>query len=303
MKYQIEGTHYAVNKVNCGHETILCCLSNQIKTNIELCELYFITNPNTMSIIPNTSNFGYINLDDVVSNLNKNTNLNIRRIIKTNNSKTNIIDEIKKNNLVLLYVKAPMLIYQEIKVVKYPFHMVIANGFDTFNNTIHIIDTFENDDLGISAAEHNLNMDFVLSHTIEYCVFEREKEKELKILNYSCIEKNIIASSDNKSGLFHNIDCYFKFLEEINMKDKIDSLAAFRWIVSGSFFYNLIEYVKYNEGLKNNLVKLQELYKKWDILIWKYIKDCMKTCGQNLYEKNNIAKLISETQDLVGVIY
>ena len=302
MEYRIEDIHYTVNKVNCGHETILCCLDNQNYNKIDLCELYFIANPNTMKRISNTNNFGYNDLSDVISNINKNTNFNIKRIINENNSEK-ILEEIKKNSLVLLYVKASMLIYQKIRVVKYPFHMVIANGFDTSNNTIHIIDTFENDDLGISAKEHDLDMDFVLNHTVEYCVFERKREKTLQILNYRCIEENIkMASQNDELGLFYNINSYFKFLETINMEVRADNLAAFRWIVTGSFFYNLIRYVQYNKESKYDLIDLQELQKKWDIMLRKYIKDCLRKSNQCLYEKHEIAELIVETQNKISKI-
>lgn len=304
MEYLIKDIYYTVNKVNCGHETILCCLNNQNIMDINLYELYFISNPNTMCMIPNTNNFGYINLEDVVNNLNININANIKRITNMKNFKKIMIDEIRKNNLILLYVKASMLIYQKIRVVKYPFHMVIANGFNTTDNTIHIIDTFENDDFGISTGEHDLDMDFVLENTIEYCVFEKKSKRKLRINNYDCIKKNIRTSIlNNKSALFYNINLYFQFLETIDMENRIESLTAFRWIVSESFFLNLEQYIKNNRSLKCNLEKGEETRNKWNIVIRRYIKSCLKKSNQCLYEKHEIACLISETQNFIKQLY
>ena len=98
MEYQIQNIRYKANKINCGHETILCCLQNQNTVRLKLYELYFATDPNIMDMIPNTNNFGYLNLEGVIKNINKNTNAKIQRIIKDENTRENVISEISKDN-------------------------------------------------------------------------------------------------------------------------------------------------------------------------------------------------------------
>ena len=292
MEYQIQNIRYKANKINCGHETILCCLQNQNTVRLKLYELYFATDPNIMDMIPNTNNFGYLNLEGVIKNINKNTNAKIQRIIKDENTRENVISEISKDNVVLLYVDAGMLNYQNIASIRYPFHMVIVTGYNTKENYFRIIDTFQNDDKGICAAEHNLNIDFVIKHTIEYCVFEKNKSKEIYLTNSQCVKENIKKSTDI---LFCNIDRFFIFLENINKNMRIDCLAAFRWIVSGTFFFNLLNWLK-ELRLDDKYKKIEIIYEKWETLLCRYIKDCYKNCDWSLYKRHEIEKLIVETR-------
>lgn len=304
MYYRIKNLKYIKNKFNCGHETIYCALMNMNKMNISIPELYFSSDPNCSEMIHDKVILGYNNLEKVISNINNNITVDIVRVIikDKKREKDNIIEQISNNNIIVLYVTEAMLFYHNYRESRYPYHMVIADGFDLNKNLIHIVDLYVKDDYGVNIQMLDIDFDIIMKYTVEYEIFKYDKEKEINFINENVVISNLKKASEKcEESLLCKINKLFEMLETSDVEERINSVASFKWIIMKAYFINISDYLKLKR-LEQYVSLVDELQKKWDMQQLKYIKCCYKSPEINIANKLGIFQLIDETVEMTKMV-
>lgn len=297
-KFQLTGLWFEKNVYSCGHETFYSIMENLNQVELTQAELYLAANPNCIEFIDGEVILGYNSLEKTIGCINANTTAEIQRIVCSDKSQdlSNIIQQIRRNNIIVLYLDEKALVYQEYEEAKYPYHNVVVDGYDLDEEKLHIIDLFNCDDFGIKKQELYVDMNIIMDNLYEYLVFEKNDKLLIKLRMKETVG-NIYKelSGEDKDTVFFKIDEYFHKLEDCNASYKIRSISSFKWIVIYPLLMNCRNY-RLEQGDLGAAEEIEQVSKHWDIMHLKYVKDCYRDKKQDYFTNMKIQELIHKTK-------
>ena len=212
MKYDDKKNDLPVNIYNCGHETLYYLLCKNNKINISLSEFYFLSEPFNFDILEDGLMMSYKTMINTISSINKNI-CNSFRVKKYNkNSNEEIIEELLKGNDVVLFINSKCLYYHKNSVDRCPYHMIVADRYDSKKNTLRVYDLYIQDDSNIDSGYQSFELHYLSDYIWEYAVVCGNNDHAIVIDNYDKINKVLIGMYDDKIGPFIQIKQFFSNL-------------------------------------------------------------------------------------------
>ena len=294
-KYKIEGLQFKTNQYGCGHETFYTIMEQLNQIELSMSEFYLAANPKSIEYLNGEVILGYNDLEKTIHFINENTTANIERVICTSKEQDleDIVDLISKGNIITLYLFEKALIHHRYEEAKYPYHVVIADGYDLDNKQLHIVDLFTIDDFECDSQELYIDMELIMDNLYEYLIFRPDKSHVIKLKNGDEVKK-IMEEFQEDNSIFNLIRDYFHKIENHDFSYRIRSVCCFKWLVSYPLFMNCSNYFKCM-GDEKDANEMKSISDRWDLLQMKYVKNCCRKKEKDFYTELKIDELIEDT--------
>lgn len=302
MKYIIPDCNFTANKYSCGHETICQCMDISFNNSLKPEDIYFLGNGLRFEFLHGDISLGYNDLKLTMEGICTSITPKIKRVVCTGTVDDIfelIAKEIRKNHLIILYLRSEALYYHSIAENRYPYHMVVVYGIDYENKLLILADLFVNDDHKATSIFLEAPIHKMLVYACELLIFEKEKSLELKDSpQYHIKVLEELHFFVAESGGLYFLEIYFQGLEkEKNAQYKVNSIISAKWNIIDPFLFYTKDYIK-NKVLPDYITKIESLMDRWQKILYKYIKYCYMNKVGNYYQLLSIDKALEETRCL-----
>lgn len=298
MKEMQDIEHLPVNKYNCGHETLYYILSKKFNNKLSLAEFYFLTEPFNLDVLDDGLMLSYKTMFNVVKGINK----NIYDCICTyeyNNSLQHIINEIEKNNLIILFIDSKCLYYHNNSVNICPYHMILVDAIDNFKKQFRIMDFYIQGDKSKTSNILWIDYIYLSNFILEYGIVLGNTDITLEVKDHNKIRGIILEICDKNNTPFIQIrDLFDKILYEKDNQKIINSLVVLKWMVIEPLFHLLIEYCA-NQVIGEVILQLREVLLQWEKTIQKLLKLSFKNAIKERSSDMNINDLCDRSINVI----
>ena len=254
MENIISNTNFEKIKYSCGYGAIYNVLKHYGYKYTEN-QLYFLCDGFNFEFIDKTKQIGYNSIYHTYERLSDFCEV----MYKKNDKGKDVFNElimkaIDEEGMILLYLPTEILIYHEVNKPIYPYHVLIAYGYNTEKNMLNIADLYIVSNSGeIKSFVGVLDLELLEKYTIDYVIVKKQ-------LSYS-IEKLYIISK--------NLDNYWNS----------------KYSLSFSLFINNIKYqVKKDPSFLSHEFPNLIISATWAIFI-PYFNSCIELCKELHYRE------------------
>ena len=290
------------NKYSCGHETIHNCIANMSPIPVTAAEVYFLANVIRFEMFDNDISVGYNGLNTIFQGIKTNITRAVR--LKYVDDEECALEDIKenlmKNRLIILYLKAEGLYYHSISQKRYPYHMVICYGYNEVTGDLFIADLCVNDDNKVSSLQLEADYESIIRNTKEYLIFEENNDKSI-----SFCRESIVSVVKNELALYlkHQHKIIINYLNQLPNTEheyQANSIIAFKWVIIIPLLCSLRDFIQERNICLTNVEKLNNLIANWETEIYRVIKNVYKR--RNTYENIDIEDLDIRTHQIINLI-
>lgn len=241
MRKIIGAVNFEDIKSSCGYGSIYNVLKHYGYPYTEY-QLYFMCDGFNFEFINSTNQIGYNNISHTCDMLSRFCGVSYSRNDDEVSFQNKIISAIDKGSMVLLYVSHEALEHHKLKTSSYPYHVLIAYGYDTEKFILDVADLYIVSDSGKkSTFKGQLNLETISKYTIDYIVIDNTSPPDADMLKI--IDKNL---DSYWSGSYqHPLS---KFIDHIKSEAMLDInyfsnqlptlIIPAKWIVFNPFFDN-----------------------------------------------------------------
>ena len=256
------------NKYNCGYETIYKILNVLYDNQLSLAEFFFLAAPFSFKIFDKKLILSYDTLEKISIDIQNNISKHVTWKRYFSDSISEIIQNIKKGNVCILFVNSDILFYHKMREMRCPYHMFIAHGYNCEKKSIIITDLYVQNDFETKKEIISISIEMLENNTLEYLVIEDDNQEVIKMnREKQIIIKQNIENAFLNQGIFEkNIILFFdNFNKENDASQRINALAVLKWMVIMPIFSMLLEYIELKVNI--NLFKdVDEIFEKWKIV-------------------------------------
>ena len=292
------------NKYNCGYETIYKILNVLYDNQLSLAEFFFLAAPFSFKIFDKKLILSYDTLEKISIDIQNNISKHVTWKRYFSDSISEIIQNIKKGNVCILFINSDILFYHKMREMRCPYHMFIAHGYNCEKKSIIITDLYVQNDFETKKEIISISIEMLENNTLEYLVIEDDNQEVIKMnREKQIIIKQNIENAFLNQGIFEkNIILFFdNFNKENDASQRINALAVLKWMVIMPIFSMLLEYIELKVNI--NLFKdVDEIFEKWKKIILKFIKISYKGTYISDSYKNLITTNIIETKKVIAKI-
>lgn len=198
------------NKYNCGYETIYKVLSILFDNQLSFAEFFFLAAPFSFKTFDDKLILSYDTLEEISIDMQNNISNRIIWKKYINDSIYEIIQNIEKGNVCILFVKSDMLFYHKMREVRCPYHMFIAHGYNREKNSITITDLYVQNDIETKKETISVNIEILKNNTLEFLLIEDNNQEVLKMNREKQIKiKQNIENAFLDQGIFEKNKFFF----------------------------------------------------------------------------------------------